>query len=144
MTLAGSKPKISDEVRAYVEERYVRPARERGEHRFSIVVGDVHKALRLFNRVPLVCSALRRDLFLEHNRLRIVEQSGPPSGMSTTVRITYEFTEASGDESQRTRPDSFLALRGILRDVFRELGGGENFIRREREAWGDKSVLEKK
>jgi hypothetical protein len=31
-------------------------------------------------------------------------------------------------------PDGFLALRGILRDVFAQLSGGEAFIRAERES----------
>lgn len=127
----------SDAVRRFVREKYIEPARRRGERKVSINVGEVHKELGLRGRVPLVCSALRGSKFLEENRLEITEQSGPPSGMSTTVTLTYQIAEAGGGEKAK-RFEAFLRLRGIGREVFRELGGGEEFIRSERRAW-DKS-----
>lgn len=125
--------RVSDNVRRYVEQNYIRSAREQGKRRFSVRVGEVHNSLHLLNRVPLVCSALRRDKFLSDNHLRIVEQSGPPSGMSTTVQITYEFTD---EPTKGEEVDPISGLRGILRDVFADLGGGEDFIAKERRAWG--------
>ena len=121
----------SDEVRAHAELRYVKPARARGQERFSIVVGEVHKALHLDSRVPLVCQALKAKKFLRRNGLRLVEVSGPPSGQSTTVTLTYEF-EHPGSSAQW---DALLNARGMLRDLFRSLGGGEQFIRAERAAF---------
>ena len=134
---------LASAIREHAARTYVKAAKQRGLKEFTIRAGDVHREMGFKeNRVPAVCSALKSQKFLIENGLRLLEQSGPPSGMSTTVRMTYEFTEVSGDESQRSRPDSFLALRGILREVFQELGGGENFIRKEREAWGDKTDVE--
>lgn len=134
---------LASAIREHAARTYVKAAKQRGLKGFTIRAGDVHREMGFKeNRVPAVCSALKSQKFLVENGLRLLEQSGPPSGMSTTVRMTYEFTEVSGGESQRSRPDSFLALRGILREVFQELGGGENFIRKEREAWGDKTDVE--
>jgi hypothetical protein len=136
---------LASAIREHAARTYVKAAKQQGLKKFTIQAGDVHREMGFKeNRVPAVCSALKSQKFLIENRLRLLEQSGPPSGMSTTVRLTYEFTEGSGDHSQRSKPDSFLALRGILREVFQELGGGENFIRKEREAWGDKTDVEDK
>ncbi len=122
----------SSAVRDYARRTYVDEARHRALRRFSINAGTVHKALHLENRVPLVCQALQSTKFLEENGLRIVDKSGPPSGQSTSVTLTYEFVD---ETRQQSAEHSLLVLRGLLRDVFRELGGGENFIRSERQAF---------
>lgn len=126
---------ISDSVREHVQIAYVRPAKRRGEKMVSIKVGDVHKAVGLRNRVPLVCQALRSGKFLNMNGLKLVAKTGPESGQSTTVTYTYEFVEknvpsASGE-------DSWLKLRGALKDVFAELGGGESYLRLQRDNFYD-------
>src|SRR5437868_62492 len=75
----------------FVRDRYLRPAARARKKSFRVIVGDVHRQLGLSNRVPLVCNALTSKKFLENNGLRIVERTGPPSGLSTTVSLTYEF-----------------------------------------------------
>jgi hypothetical protein len=120
----------SDLVRQHVVEVYLRAARRRSDRTFSVNVGAVHKALGLNNRVPLVCAALGSKKFLSENHLRLISKSGPPSGQSTTVTFTYEIEDATREKRGSTDP--WLALRGIAKDVFAKLGGGETFIRRER------------
>lgn len=122
------KQSVSSMVRDYVRNAYIKPALQKGEKSFKVNVGAVHRALGLTNRVPLVCEALRSRKFLEDNELKLVEQSGPPSGQSTTVTFTYEITKSTPAGSY----DSLLALHGIAKDVFQKLGGGEAFIRQER------------
>ncbi|MGC2447322.1 MAG: hypothetical protein WA477_06740 [Candidatus Sulfotelmatobacter sp.] len=95
----------------------------------SITAGTVHKALRLGNRVPLVCSALESQKFLRENGLRLISKVGPPSGQSTTVTYTYEFNESPAEPPAT---DAWNRLRGALKDVFTELGGGEAYLRAER------------
>jgi hypothetical protein len=34
-----------------------------------------------------------------------------------------------------------ITLRGIAKDLFKELGGGENFIRRERNTFADAEIV---
>ena len=49
----------ADKIRLYGRKRYVLSARNRGDKRFSIQVGDVVRELGLIDRVPAVCSALK-------------------------------------------------------------------------------------
>src|SRR6266404_1840256 len=94
----------SSQARDYVRELYIRPAIRSGKRTFRVVVGDVHKALGFRNRVPLVCNALTSKKFLAENSLRIVERTGPPSGLSTTVTITYELLNPTGPASSDSDP----------------------------------------
>jgi hypothetical protein len=121
----------ADRIRMLGREKYVIPARSRNENRFSIRAGDVVRELTL-SGVNQVCSALKTQKFLQDNNLRLVESSGPPSGQSTTVTYTYEFVDGERDDKGADRQDAWNRLRGALKDVFAELGGGENYLRNER------------
>jgi hypothetical protein len=120
----------ADRVREYAKERYVVPARQQKQKRFSIRVGDVVRELKMNRAVPAVCSALKTGEFRQSNGLQLVETSGPKSGQSTTVVYTYEFVSAQPAAAQSD--DSWIRLRGALKDVFSELGGGETYLRAER------------
>jgi len=122
----------ADRIRILGRERYVIPARARNEGRFSIRAGDVVRELRL-SGVNQVCSALKTRKFLQDNNLRLADSSGPPSGQSTTVIYTYEFLDAQ--PSPVGQEDAWTRLRGALKDVFAELGGGEAYLRNERESF---------
>lgn len=120
----------SKRVRQFVEDEYLTPARRRGDKIVSVNVGTVHRAVSLRNRVPLVCTALESQKFQREKRLRLVSKTGPPSGQSTTVTFTYELLDQGSDDPTSTDP--WLGLRGIAKDIFASLGGGEAFIRGER------------
>jgi hypothetical protein len=122
----------ADVIRLHGKEKYVAPARQRQQKRFSIRTGDVLRDLKLNGRVPAICSALKTREFLEENALRLVSKTGPPSGQSTTVTYTYEFVDKKHDDKGADRQDAWNRLRGALKDVFAELGGGENYLRNER------------
>lgn len=126
----ATQPSDSDLVRQHAADNYISAARRRGDRTFSISVGTIHRALALNNRVPLVCAALGSKKFLTENRLRLVSKTGPPSGQSTTVTYTYEFEDDG--RNRATNADPFLQLRGIGKDIFASLGGGEAFLREER------------
>lgn len=129
MKLAAEQS-ISDLIREHVCEIYLKNALRNEERTFAVNVGAVHKALGLNNRVPQVCSALESRKLLQENGLRIVSKTGPPSGQSTTVTFTYEIV------TSKAKPPSsvhlLIGLRGVAKDVFQKLGGGEKFIRDER------------
>ena len=120
----------ANEIRDYTATTFVVPARQQGRRRFSIRVGDIVRELKLYQSIPNVCSALKTKEFLQSNRLKLVDATGPRSGLSTTVVFTYEFVdpEPSSDPSS----DAWTRLRGALKDVFAELGGGEAYLRAER------------
>jgi hypothetical protein len=126
----------SDMVRQHAVENYLTPARRRRETSVSVNVGVVHRALRLGNRVPLVCTALEAQKFLRENGIRLVSKTGPPSGQSTTVTYTYEFLEQRDPSDRRS---ALERLRGALKDVYAEYGGGEAYLRAERASFRDPS-----
>jgi hypothetical protein len=118
-------------VREFVRLEYVEPALRRGDSKLEIVAGNVHKSLGLNNRVPIVCQALKSRAFLEENHLEIEKIEGPPSGQGTRVKLTYRLTGKPSELELEESP--LLRLWGIGKEVFQSLGGGEAFIRRERE-----------
>ena len=130
-------------IRSFVSKEYIEPARRRGERRIKVVSGDVHRALKLKNRVPNVCQVLDSRKFCEENRLEIEEKSGPPSGMGTRMVYVYRLV----DNDQQSRPDaphaSFDQLRGLLKEALHSLGGGEAFLRRERSRFNGAEVVRK-
>jgi hypothetical protein len=120
----------ADDIREYSTKAFVVPARQRGQKRFSIRVGDVVRELRLYRSIPAVCSALKTKEFQRANRLRLVDATGPKSGLSTTVVFTYEFVDSEGPGEPSV--DAWSRLRGALKEVFAELGGGEAYLQAER------------
>lgn len=129
--MSGQAKKIgADEIREYSTRTFVVPARQKGQRRFSIKVGDVVRELRLYRSVANVCSALKTEAFRRANHLKLIDATGPRSGSSTTVVFTYEFVdpERPGEPSV----DAWSRLRGALKEVFAELGGGEAYLQDER------------
>ena len=120
----------ADDIREYSTKAFVEPARQRGQKRFSIRVGDVVRELRLYRSIPNVCGALKTEEFRRANRLRLVDATGPKSGMSTTVVFTYEFVDP--ERPAEPSVDAWSRLRGALKEVFAELGGGEAYLQAER------------
>jgi hypothetical protein len=129
----GDRMTKASQIRTYARQKYVLPARQRKQQQFSINAGDVVREMKLTGRVPAVCSALKTREFLERNELDLVGTSGPTSGQSTTVTYTYEFIDR--DRSLAELDNSWTKLRGALKDVFGELGGGEAYLRSERSAF---------
>jgi hypothetical protein len=127
----------SDLVRQHAWDVYLQPARHRRDRTFAVNVGTVHKALGLSNRVPLVCAALTSKKFLDEHGLKLISKTGPPSGQSTTVTLTYEILDGNEKGPPPTKP--LLGLRGIAKNVFKGLGGGEAFIRQERRSFSNPS-----
>ena len=118
------------EIRDWASREYVASSRQKGQRQFSIRVGDIVREHKLYRSVPAVCNALKTEEFLKGNNLTLVDMSGPKSGLSTTVVYTYEFLD-SGLTPEPTA-DAWSRLRGALKEVFSELGGGEAYLRAER------------
>jgi hypothetical protein len=139
----------SNQVREYARKKYVEPALAAGERKIRVRAGDVHKALALRNRVPVVCQALESKTFLRENNLVLEAKEGPPSGLSTSVVFTYRIDPENSTETTSSKLDvalqvspsnkflGLMQLYGAGKEVFAALGGGENFIRAERKAFAD-------
>ncbi|MGD0499171.1 MAG: hypothetical protein ABSC23_12125 [Bryobacteraceae bacterium] len=127
----------AEQVRRHAIRKYIEPSRGRHDPTVRIVAGDVHRALGLENRFPLVCNALSGRKFLETNHLTIERREGPPSGQGSRVAFTYKFIDERQPHPQLPGEPSLLSLRGIGKEIFQSFGGGEAFIRRGRERFYD-------
>jgi hypothetical protein len=123
----------AEAIRSFAAREYIEPARKKGATQVQITSGHVHSALHLKNRVPNVCSALASRIFLERNHLALEATSGPPSGMGTRVTYTYRLLEQEESPSKVNAASGFEKLRGLLKETLQSLGGGEAFLRGERE-----------
>ena len=120
----------SELVRSYVERTAIVPARRAGQSEFAVKAGDVHRALGLSNRVPLVCQALRSKQLLVRNGLELKSEKGPRSGLSTTMEFTYRFVSPGTHHSSERA--GLRGLVGIGKNLWKDWGGGESFLKRER------------
>jgi len=77
----------ADRVREHALLEYIKPAQARHESTVRIVAGNVQKAVRLSNRVSLVCQALKSRKFLDENHLVLEKWEGPPSGNDGGVHL---------------------------------------------------------
>jgi len=74
---------VSDDVRNYCIEHYVKPARKANKNEVTIRAGDVHSAMNLSQSLPLVCSALGTNIFEQMANVERLSIIGPSNGAST-------------------------------------------------------------
>ena len=129
--------RLADRIRAHVVERYVNPARSRGDETITVIARDVLGALSLRDSAPSVCSALRAAKFHRENALVLIREDGPPSKQSTTTRFTYRLLGGSAQGDDRPARNAVWDLLGSGKKTFAALGGGEHWLKRERESFHD-------
>ena len=137
----------TDRVRRYAAEQYVNPARQRGETTIRINSGSVGKSLVADHvlapgRYPLICNALKSNIFQKENGLTLLEIQAPStaaSKQSSTITFVYRIERATtSPEGSSPMPEKdalFDRLYGSLRKTYKQLGGAEAFHRAERESW---------
>ena|SRR5581483_4552252 len=124
----------ANEIRRYAVEHYIKPARRRGQGEVRIVAKEILNGLKYpSTRAPAVCSALKARKFLTENQLTLHKSEGPPKMQSPTVAYTFRLLETAATNRKSEIEAAFLKVRGIAREAFRRLGGGEAFIKRQRE-----------
>jgi hypothetical protein len=133
--------KPTEQTKKHVISTYVNPARLRGEKTFHLRVGNVQKELGWTNRTPSVFSTLLSKDFQQEAGVELIEKSGgPPSGGPST---TWQFVFRVVGEGEASAPaakvipngEGLMDLYGIFADAYKQFGGGEEYLRRERE-WG--------
>jgi hypothetical protein len=131
---------LTEQTRKFAIQSYVEPARRSGEQTVRIRVGTIQKELGWTNRTPSVCSTLSSQPFQREAGIELIEKRGGPAsgGPSTTVEFIYRILGNGKDpQPAENQPGGtkLESLFGICRGTFAALGGGEEFLRRERE-WG--------
>jgi hypothetical protein len=141
MSCMNASAKPTEETTRYAIKAYVTPARERGESTVHIRVGQIQKELGWTNRTPSVFSTLKSQPFQLEAGVELVEKrGGPPSGgPSTTVEFVYRVLDAPSVPVEPKKPipsgQGLEELYGIFRDVYASFGGGEAYLKAERN-WG--------
>jgi 5-methylcytosine-specific restriction enzyme B len=79
----------ANDIRRYSLEKFIKPARERGEKIIAFTSADIHNGLRLESRYPLVCSAIDADKFQEYASVILARRDGPKQ--SSTVRWVFDL-----------------------------------------------------
>jgi hypothetical protein len=133
----------ANEIRLYLCQRYFEPARKRSETLVTLRAGDIHREMGLKNRVPSVCQVMESKVLERQAGVKVSSKQGPPSGRGTTLTVTYAVSSDPGTASTEIRPrqddsitkgwDLFFALRGIGKDWYKDVGGGEAWLKNERE-----------
>ena len=90
MTLAG-------EIRDFVQQNYIEPARRRGDREITIRAGDIHRDMQLKSRMPAVCGAIGTKKFEEECGVRLIRRRGPTQGAN--VYFTFEILSSDSVES---------------------------------------------
>lgn len=87
----GGDDSQADEIRDYVLEHYISPARERGDASVSVEVGALNKEMGLNMAWPNICQALEGRKFQELADTPPPRAEGP--NQSTTRKLTFMLVE---------------------------------------------------
>ncbi len=70
----------SDEIRQFVRDAYIDPARKAGQREIDVRAGEVHSRMHLKSAMPHVCSAIGAIKFLAYARVMLLRREGPQNG----------------------------------------------------------------
>lgn len=79
----------SDQVRDYVQRKYIDPAKKAGKKSLSLRAGDIHRELKFTRRIPVVCSALRSRKLQKKCDIQLSYIDGHNN--TTTATFTYRL-----------------------------------------------------
>jgi len=131
---------LSQEVQHFFQRNYVAPARQRGQATVEVKAGEIHSKLGWSRRVPVVCAALSSRKLQRNVGVRLTGKIGPPSGQSPTVVYRFEILSSADEQraagNKQGSGNGLMAMYGIAAELYKEVGGGEAFLRAERENFG--------
>ena len=126
----------ADSIRSHVMEHYIGPARRRGEETITIVAKAILRDMQLRgDRAPSVCRALDAKKFCKEHDLELVKVDGPKAKSSTTTAFTFRLGRRLDNSHHERAMQAIWNLRGAGKETFAALGGGERWLRRERESF---------
>ena len=132
---------LIETVLQFVQANYLHPARTSGHAIVEVKAGDIHSGLRWSRRVPLVCSALSSQKFQNAAGVKLIgTKDAPPSGLSTRTIYRYEILDRKASfgigDVPPTPKRGLLAAYGVAAHLYRQVGGGDTFLKTERENFG--------
>lgn len=115
MTQAGN-------IRQYVIEHWLEPARRSGANSVTVRAGDVHKAMGLSNAYPAVCSVLGSNKFATEASVIVDRRDGPANGANAyftfslhpTKRASVDALRRGGRQQSERLPRGFVSTSDPL------------------------------
>lgn len=92
----------ADDIRQYVLEHHIEPARSEGRTELTVRAGDIHNQMSLHQAMPSVCSALGKRKFFDLAAVSLRDRRGPLNG--SNVYFTYDLS--SDPSLGATKPKS--------------------------------------
>jgi len=80
---------LSDKIRQFAVERYIKPAKQSGRKEVTIRSGDIHRLMELENQMPAVCGALGTKKFGRLCNVRQIRREGQTN--NSNVLFTFEI-----------------------------------------------------
>lgn len=79
----------ADNVRLYIYQNYLKPAKLKGQNRITLIAGEVHSAMGLKSEIPTVASAMKTRI----DRLYDVEilEIKPPGASNSKLTVKYDL-----------------------------------------------------
>jgi 5-methylcytosine-specific restriction protein B len=71
---------LAHQVRRFVIDQYINPARAEGRTQVTVRAGTIHKELKLEGKMPIVCASLDAEVFLDQTNATLIARRGPPQG----------------------------------------------------------------
>lgn len=75
---------LADKIREHANSILIEPARNAGMTHVTVNAGDVHRDLKLENRMPAVCAAIDATKFQDLYGVILSNRSGPKQGSTAT------------------------------------------------------------
>jgi len=116
---------VADRIRAYVIERFIDPARQRGEATVTVRAGDVHSALNLSASHPNVCQALRGAKLQRLARVPAPIFLGPDNSSATS--FTYALDDNHADSTAKEVTHIMRSASPINLILYGPPGTGKTF-----------------
>lgn len=96
---------LAHQIRDFIEQRCLTPAREQGRASVTVKAADVHRQMGLQNRLPAVCSAMRSGGLLDRGGVTVEKWEGPSQGSAV---VTYSLVHAPSSGSGDARQSSVM------------------------------------
>ena len=84
--------RLSDTILHHIVQRHIVPAMQAGTTQFTNRAGDIHRELRLNQRMPAVCSVLGCKKLQQFTGLLLVGRHGPHQGAN--AEFTFSVDES--------------------------------------------------
>ena len=140
-----SRPETdAQRVRSHIRTHYVEPARRRGLSTVVVIAGNLYREIGFSkNNYPNICQVMESNKLLKEVGASILHKKAPPKGKGPSLEITYSLSPkvsppavgSPAPASSPSTPEAFRSAQGLLKQAFQKLGGGEAFLRRERQSF---------